>query len=339
MKDYQCQFVKDLVDFKALKFGTFTLESGRVSPYFINMGDAMNSRNKIYAVAKAYAEAVKRNDIDFDFLYGPAMKGIPLATGVALELYKGKGRRNVRFGFDVKEQEADAMSAIPADVKIRNERDRIKIVDYALLPPRKLTGAGMKRIASVDEFKNQNDMNILDSDCVFGSSYAGIPTAVALLYGSNFIAKDIRFAYDRQSEKTHGVSSEKLLVGDIRNGDNVFVVDMAMDPKNGFYGDLRPGDNVLRIDDVVTSGKTDAQSREKLDSVQRGIKQRGLLVGVDRMEVDERGESLMRSLERMGQELFSIVTAQEVFNAARENGWCSKQDYENFLAYRKQYGR
>lgn len=336
MQDYQYQFVKDLVDFKALKFGTFPLISGRISPYFINMGEAMNSRNKIYAVTKAYMAAIKDLGLEFDFLYGPAMKGIPLATAIALGMYDGKGRKSVRFGFDVKEQAPDSL---PADVKIRNERSGIKIVDHALLPPRKLTGAGMKHIASVDEFEKRYGMTILDSDCVFGSSYAGIPAAIALLYGSDFIAKDIRFAYDRRSEKTHGITAEKLLIGDIRGGDRVFVVDMQMKPKNGFYGNLNAGDKVLRVDDVVTSGKTDNQSQEKLNSVQPEIKHQGLLVGVDRMEIDERGESLLKSLERLGQELFSIVTAQEVLDVARENGWCTNQDYENFLAYRKQYGR
>jgi orotate phosphoribosyltransferase len=264
------------------------------------------------------------------------MKGIPLATATALAMYEGKGRKSVRFGFDVKEVAPDET---PADVKIRNERNGIEIVDYALLPQRKLTGAGMKRIANVEVFDKEKvyGMKILDSDCVFGSSYAGIPAAVALLYGSKFIARDIRFAYDRMSEKTHGVSSEKLLVGDIRDNDKILIVDMAMKPENGFYGDLRADDKVLRIDDVVTSGKTDRQGQEKLDSVQSDINHVGLLVGVDRRETGT-GGGIRETLNRMGQQLYSVVDVLDVFLIARENGWCTKQDLENFQAYRRQYG-
>jgi orotate phosphoribosyltransferase len=77
----------------ALKFGRFELKSGRISPYFFNAG-AFSSGRLIAGVADCYADAIVDSGIGFDLLFGPAYKGIPLATSVAASLF-------TRHGLDV----------------------------------------------------------------------------------------------------------------------------------------------------------------------------------------------------------------------------------------------
>jgi len=85
MRGYKREFIELALELGVLRFGEFTLKSGRVSPYFFNAG----LFNTGYAAAKLgrfYAEAIAQSDIQFDMLFGPAYKGIPLATLAAASL-------------------------------------------------------------------------------------------------------------------------------------------------------------------------------------------------------------------------------------------------------------
>jgi len=84
-----------------LRFGSFTLKSGRESPYFFNAG-LFNTGAAIGAVGRAYAAALAASDLKFDMLFGPAYKGIPLVTITAAALAE-RHQRNIPFAFNRKE--------------------------------------------------------------------------------------------------------------------------------------------------------------------------------------------------------------------------------------------
>lgn len=84
-----------------LRFGEFTLKSGRQSPYFFNMGK-IDSGAALAAVGSAYAAALVANGIDFDMLFGPAYKGIPLAAATAIAL-ASEHDRDVPWAYNRKE--------------------------------------------------------------------------------------------------------------------------------------------------------------------------------------------------------------------------------------------
>lgn len=88
MRDYQRQFLELAVERGALRFGRFELKSGRVSPYFFNIG-ALDSGAALAGLGRAYANAVVDSTIDFDMLFGPAYKGIPLVSATAIALADG----------------------------------------------------------------------------------------------------------------------------------------------------------------------------------------------------------------------------------------------------------
>lgn len=101
--NYKKQFLDFLVASSAVKFGEFTLKSGRISPYFVNFG-SFDSSAKLARLGEFYAEHYIRENFPLDaVLFGPAYKGITLAVSTALELGKKKDI-DVRFGFDRKER-------------------------------------------------------------------------------------------------------------------------------------------------------------------------------------------------------------------------------------------
>src|SRR5580700_5154472 len=98
---YQSEFIELCVRLGVLKFGTFTLKSGRESPYFFNAG-LFNTGTTINAVGRAYAAALAASDLHFDMLFGPAYKGIPLVTVTAAAMAEHHGR-NLPFAYNRKE--------------------------------------------------------------------------------------------------------------------------------------------------------------------------------------------------------------------------------------------
>jgi orotate phosphoribosyltransferase len=182
------------VESKALEFGTFKLKSGRISPYFINMGRALSTGEFAARTAQSYVEEISALNCDFDYLHGPAYKGIPLAALVASYLYSTR-EVNKRWG------------------------------------------------------------------------------------------------YDRKQEKTYGDLAEKTIVGDLRDGDSVLI-----------------------IDDVITTGETKIENWEKLTAFRKDLIPKGILIAVDRQEKEQSGESASQFLKKKGFTLYSILTITEIIS-------------------------
>ena len=98
---YQSDFIDLCVRQGVLRFGSFTLKSGRESPYFFNAG-LFNTGAAIGAVGRAYASALAASDVKFDMLFGPAYKGIPLVTITAAALAEHEGR-DLPYAYNRKE--------------------------------------------------------------------------------------------------------------------------------------------------------------------------------------------------------------------------------------------
>ena len=90
MQDYQKEFIQFALDNKVLCFGDFTLKSGRESPYFFNSG-LFNSGASLARLGQFYARAIETANIEYDMLFGPAYKGIPLTASVAIALADQSG--------------------------------------------------------------------------------------------------------------------------------------------------------------------------------------------------------------------------------------------------------
>jgi orotate phosphoribosyltransferase len=101
MEQYQNDFVDFMLEIGALKFGEFTLKSGRVSPYFFNVGQ-FNQGNHLSQLGQFYAKAIEASGIKFDVLFGPAYKGIPLVAATAIAL-NDSFNRSVPYSFNRKE--------------------------------------------------------------------------------------------------------------------------------------------------------------------------------------------------------------------------------------------
>ena len=101
MEQYQKDFVDFTLETGVLKFGEFTLKSGRVSPYFFNAG-LFNTGSHLSELGKFYAQAIEASGLMFDVLFGPAYKGIPLAAAASIAL-NDSFNKNIPYSFNRKE--------------------------------------------------------------------------------------------------------------------------------------------------------------------------------------------------------------------------------------------
>ena len=101
MQTYQREFLELALRKNALRFGEFTLKSGRISPYFFNAG-LLDSGDALALIGRAYAQAAVASGLAFDMLFGPAYKGISLATAAAIAFASQHGR-DLPLAFNRKE--------------------------------------------------------------------------------------------------------------------------------------------------------------------------------------------------------------------------------------------
>ena len=128
MEDYQREFIDFMVDSHVLKFGSFTLKSGRQSPFFMNAG-AYVTGAQLHELGRFYAKAIHDNfGLDFDVVFGPAYKGIPLAvvTAIALDELYGKEVAYCADRKEAKDNGADKGNFLGASLK---DGDRVVIVE------------------------------------------------------------------------------------------------------------------------------------------------------------------------------------------------------------------
>ncbi len=124
MQDYQRQFIEFALDLGALRFGRFTLKSGRSSPYFFNTG-LFNTGARLARLGQFYARALMHAGVEFDMLFGPAYKGIPLVAAVAIVLSEYHGR-DVPYCFNRKEVKEHAEGGLTVGAVLSG---RVLIVD------------------------------------------------------------------------------------------------------------------------------------------------------------------------------------------------------------------
>jgi len=123
MQAYQRQFLELAIARQVLRFGEFTLKSGRISPYFFNAG-LFDSGAALATLGQCYGQALQASGLAFDMLFGPAYKGIPLATATAVAL-AGEGR-DVPLAFNRKEAKAHGEGGRLIGAKLQG---RVLIVD------------------------------------------------------------------------------------------------------------------------------------------------------------------------------------------------------------------
>lgn len=101
MQSYQREFLDFAISNGVLRFGEFVLKSGRTSPYFFNAG-LFNSGEAIARLGRYYAKAILDSGVDFHMIFGPAYKGVPLATAIVTQLHEVHNK-DVPFAFNRKE--------------------------------------------------------------------------------------------------------------------------------------------------------------------------------------------------------------------------------------------
>ncbi len=127
MEQYKQEFIQFMVDAKVLKFGEFTLKSGRKSPFFMNAG-AYVTGSQLAKLGEYYAKAIHDNfGLDFDVLFGPAYKGIPLAVATTMAISNLYGK-DIRYCSNRKEVKDHGDTGILLGSKL-NDGDRVVMIE------------------------------------------------------------------------------------------------------------------------------------------------------------------------------------------------------------------
>ena len=124
MQDYQQAFIEFAISKGVLRFGEFTLKSGRISPYFFNSG-LFDTGGSLAKLGRFYASALMASDISFDMLFGPAYKGIPLASTCSIAL-ADEHERDLPYSFNRKEAKDHGEGGTIVGAALK---DRVMIID------------------------------------------------------------------------------------------------------------------------------------------------------------------------------------------------------------------
>ena len=127
MEQYKQEFIEFMVDSQVLKFGEFTLKSGRKSPFFMNAGGYVTG-NQLKRLGEYYAKAIHDNyGLDFDILFGPAYKGIPLSVATTMAISELYGK-DIKYCSNRKEVKDHGDTGILLGSKIK-DGDRVVIIE------------------------------------------------------------------------------------------------------------------------------------------------------------------------------------------------------------------
>jgi len=124
MHPYQSEFIELARSCNVLKFGQFTLKSGRISPYFFNAG-AFSSGRALAVLGRCYAQSIVNSGIEFDVLLGPAYKGIPLAAATAVSLVNDHNM-DVQFAYNRKEAKTHGEGGLMVGAPLQG---RVLVID------------------------------------------------------------------------------------------------------------------------------------------------------------------------------------------------------------------
>ena len=141
MEAYQIEFIELARQYDVLKFGEFTLKSGRKSPYFFNAG-AFSSGRALATVGRCYARCIVESGIEFDVLLGPAYKGIPLAAATAVALADEFGR-DVPFAYNRKEEKTHGEGGVLVGAPLQG---RVLVIDDVIT-----AGTAVREVARMIE--------------------------------------------------------------------------------------------------------------------------------------------------------------------------------------------
>ena len=152
MEEYKKNFINFMVDSQVLKFGEFTLKSGRKSPFFMNAG-AYKTGSQLIRLGEYYARAIHdKFGLDFDVLFGPAYKGIPLAVATVMAISRLYGR-DIKYCANRKEIKDHGDTGILLGTRLRDE-DRVLIIED-------VTTSGASIAETVPIIRAQADADII----------------------------------------------------------------------------------------------------------------------------------------------------------------------------------
>jgi orotate phosphoribosyltransferase len=178
LRDYQREFIEFAIGHGVLRFGEFTLKSGRTSPYFFNAG-LFNTGTRLAGLGRFYADAVVASGIEFDVLLGPAYKGIPIAAATAVQLSERHGL-DVPWAFNRKEAkdhgEGGLIVGTPLDGRVLIVDDVItsgaairEVMEIVAASPGDLAGVvvsvdrqerGLGELSAIQEVERDNGVGV-----------------------------------------------------------------------------------------------------------------------------------------------------------------------------------
>lgn len=184
MQDYQSEFIQFAIGQDVLRFGEFTLKSGRVSPYFFNAG-LFNTGGSVAELGRFYAQALMDSGVEFDMLFGPAYKGIPLSTTTAVALADHHDC-DIPFAFNRKEKkdhgEGGTIVGAPLQGKVliiddvisagTSVRESFEIIEGAGAEVAGVAIAldrqekGLNDVSAIEEIKQQYDIPVVNIICL-----------------------------------------------------------------------------------------------------------------------------------------------------------------------------